>query len=107
MPGTNMGKKYFTLSFADGLEQDKKLIALMKKYGIHGSFILNGGLFGDQKRIGRIGNYGILEFPETDRIKNRIFKNHPHNRIPRDEIAQVYKGFEIASHGFHHIPFRE
>lgn len=28
-----MGKKYFTLSFDDGLEQDKRVIQLMRQYG--------------------------------------------------------------------------
>ncbi len=40
-----MGKKYFTLSFDDGLEQDKKVLALMKKYGLKGTFNLNSGMF--------------------------------------------------------------
>ena len=38
-----MGKKYFTLSFDDGLEQDKKVLELMKKYGLRGTFNLNSG----------------------------------------------------------------
>lgn len=28
------GKKYFTLSFDDGLEQDKRVIRLMRQYGL-------------------------------------------------------------------------
>ena len=43
-----MGKKYFTLSFDDGLEQDKKVLELMKKYGLRGTFNLNSGMFGQQ-----------------------------------------------------------
>ena len=41
-----MGKKYFTLSFDDGLEQDKRVLDLMKKYGLKGTFNLNSGMFG-------------------------------------------------------------
>ena len=33
-----MGKKYFTLSFDDGLEQDKRVIRLMRQYGLKGTF---------------------------------------------------------------------
>ena len=36
-----MGKKYFTLSFDDGLEQDKRVIRLMRQYGLKGTFNLN------------------------------------------------------------------
>ena len=75
-------KKYFTLSFDDGVEQDKKIIALMKQYGLKGSFNLNAGLFGYKPRFFNI------------------------RRIPKDEIKQVYEGFEIASHGYRHDMFR-
>lgn len=39
-----MAKKYFTLSFDDGLEQEKRLLCLMRKYGLKGTFNLNAGL---------------------------------------------------------------
>jgi peptidoglycan/xylan/chitin deacetylase (PgdA/CDA1 family) len=71
-------KKYFTLSFDDGVEHDKRIIALMKRYGLHGTFNLNSGLFGYSPKLFHI------------------------NRIPRDEIKQVYEGFEVASHGARH-----
>jgi len=71
-------KKYFTLSFDDGVEHDKRVIALMKQYGLYGTFNLNAGLLGYKPRFANIA------------------------RIPRDEIKQVYKGFEVASHGYKH-----
>jgi len=76
------GKKYFTMSFDDGVEQDKTVIALMKQYGIKGTFNLSAGLFGKQHNIARI------------------------YKIPKDEIKQVYEGFEVASHGYKHEMFR-
>jgi len=75
-------KKYFTLSFDDGIEHDKQLIAIMKQYGLKGTFNLNAGLFGYKPRFFNI------------------------SRIPKDEIPQVYEGFEIASHGYRHENFR-
>ena len=45
-----MGKKYFTLSFDDGLEQDKRIIALMKQYGLKGTFNLNSLLLSGLRR---------------------------------------------------------
>ena len=41
-----MGKKYFTISFDDGTEQDRRLIELMEKYGIKGTFNISSGIFG-------------------------------------------------------------
>jgi peptidoglycan/xylan/chitin deacetylase (PgdA/CDA1 family) len=77
--GKDLGfKKYFTLSFDDGVEQDKKIIGLMKQYGLRGTFNLNAGLFGYRPRFANI------------------------SRIPEDEIRQVYEGFEVASHGYRH-----
>ena len=71
-------KKYFTLSFDDGVEHDKRLIELMKQYGLQGTFNLNAGLMGTRQKRVNI------------------------SRIPKDEIRQVYNGFEIASHGYRH-----
>lgn len=94
-------KKYFTVSFDDGLEQDKRLIKLMKQYGIRGTFNLNGGLLGEPGSIKRIGNLGFQDCPPGMK-DGRIFKYAPHSRIPRDEIRQVYEGMEVASHAYKH-----
>lgn len=98
-----MGKKYFTLSFDDGLEQDKKIILLMKKYGIKGTFNLNAGLFGERGEVKGIGNMAFADCEEGTKHK-WPFKYTEHNRIPKDEIVQVYEGMEIASHGYRHEP---
>ena len=98
-----MGKKYVTLSFDDGIEQDKKIISILKEYGIIGcTFNLNSGLAGEKRCIGRIGDFGFVEkrgeyFPD-----GRLMKYTPHYRIPADEIRQIYDGFEVAAHGMLH-----
>lgn len=98
-----MAKKYFTLSFDDGLEQDKRLLDLMRKYGLKGTFNLNAGLFGTKGEVKGIGTFGFQGCKE--RVRHRWpFSYVAHNRIPEDEIAQVYAGMEIASHGFQHEP---
>ncbi len=38
----NWRKKAFTMSYDDGVEQDIRLIEIMKKYGVKGTFNLNG-----------------------------------------------------------------
>lgn len=95
-----MGYKYLTFSFDDGLEQDKKLIKLMKKYGLKGTFNLNAGLFGKKNWVGRLGNIGFKEYDSSG--NHGIIKTVEHFRIPKDEIRQVYEGFEVASHAYCH-----
>lgn len=99
-----MGTKYFTISIDDGLEQDKRIISILKEFGMTATFNLNSGLFGDRTEIGRIGNYGFWEVPSGRFHSDRFhaLKYAPHHRIPKDELLQVYEGFEIASHTTSH-----
>lgn len=94
--------KFVSFSFDDGLEQDKKIIRILKKYHLYGAtFNLNSGLLGYRQYIGRIGNCGIREVQEKPERKS-IFLYHEHFRIPESEIESVYEGYEIASHGRMH-----
>ncbi len=100
-----MGKKYFAWSFDDGLEQDRKIIEILKEYGLGATFHLNSGLFGDKTWEGRIGNLGMTEKPAAsfDPAAKHLLPWVPHFRIPGDEAVQVYEGFEIASHTCRHV----
>lgn len=99
-------KKYFTLSFDDGIEQDKKLIELLKQYGLPCTFNLNGGLLGEKNYVAYAGEIGFMNLPPQAKIRRSLFKTVNQYRIPADEIAQVYAGFEIAAHAFMHEPFK-
>ena len=100
-----MYKKYFAWSFDDGLEQDKKIIEILREYGLGATFHLNSGLFGDRTYEGRIGNLGMTEKPAAnfDPAARHLLPYVPHFRIPKDELPQVYRGFEIASHTRTHV----
>lgn len=100
-----MFKKFFAWSFDDGLEQDKRIIEVLKKYELGATFHLNSGLFGDKTYEGRIGNLGMTETPAAtfDPTKRHLLPYVPHFRIPADEVRQVYEGFEIASHTCTHV----
>ncbi len=100
-----MAIKYFAWSFDDGLEQDKKIIRILKKYGMGATFHLNSGLFGDRTYEGRIGNLGMTEMPAAKYESSgfHVLPYVPHFRIPKDEVKQVYEGFEIASHTRTHV----
>ncbi len=43
--------KVFTLSYDDGKCADRRLIEIMNRYGVRGTFHLNAGLIGSQDRI--------------------------------------------------------
>ena len=95
-----MGEKYFTVSYDDGLAQDVRIINLMRKYGIRGTFNLSSGKFGEQGKIYRIlGDFGV------DAKKDQTRRCVDHNILSIEEAKKIYcqDGIEIASHGTHHI----
>ena len=68
-------QKIVTLSFDDGVTQDRKLISLLKKYGLKCTFNLNSKLLGSE---------GAL------------------SKIAPGDVKEVYAGFEVASHSCTH-----
>lgn len=81
-------KKVLTLSYDDGVEQDFRLIDIMKKNGLKGTFNLNSGLYKDPKTV-----------YEPGRV---------HRRMTEAEATGLYtkSGMEVAVHGLTH-PFLE
>ena len=43
--------KTLTLSYDDGVEQDEKLVDLMVKYGLKGTFNLNSGVYAKEGTV--------------------------------------------------------
>ena len=62
----------FTMSYDDGKIEDRRLVALMNRYGIKGTFNLNSGRLGEE------------------------------NFICADEVGELYKGHEVAVHTVTH-----
>ena len=77
-------KKSFTMSYDDGVETDVRLIEIMKKNGLKGTFNLNSGIFAAE---------GTTYAPGTI-----------HRRMSRSKILEAYadSGMEIACHGLTH-----
>lgn len=77
-------QKALTLSYDDGVEQDKKLISIMVKYGLKGTFNLNSGCYP----------------PEDISYKPGTI----HRRMPESEVTKLYtaNGMEVAVHGLTH-----
>ncbi|MGI5899199.1 MAG: polysaccharide deacetylase family protein [Christensenellales bacterium] len=64
--------KVLTMSYDDGKLADKRLVAIFNKYGIKGSFHLNGGLFSDP------------------------------GRVPKADVKALYEGHEVSAHTYTH-----
>ena len=81
-------KKAFTMSYDDGVEQDVRLISIMRKNGVKGTFNLNGGLFAPEGTV----------YP----------KGQVHRRMTLSACKKAYAGedLEVAVHGYTH-PFLE
>ena len=79
-------KKAFTTSYDDGVEQDIRLIEIMRKNGIKGTFNLNSGLFAAEGTVYPAGQI--------------------HRRLTEKQCAGLYRGSDIepAVHGYEH-PF--
>lgn len=78
--------KALTLSYDDGVEQDIKLIEIMKKYGLKGTFNISSGIYAKE---------GTVYAPGTI-----------HRRMTEKVITDLYtkNGMEVATHGLTH-PF--
>ena len=67
--------KVLTMSYDDGTIADRRLISIFNKYGIKGTFHINGGLLGQ--------------------VAART-------RIPVEEMHDLYQGHEISCHTYTH-----
>ncbi len=80
--------KAFTLSYDDGVVQDIRLVKMMDKYGIKGTFNINSGKY-------------LPEETERERY---------YGRMKRSEALQLFQnsGHEVAIHGYTHadLPLR-
>ena len=81
-------KKALTLSYDDGVEQDARLIEIMKKNGLKGTFNINSGCY---RKNGTVYGAGEVQ-----------------RRMSEEEVTKLYKdsGMEVAIHGLTH-PFLE
>ena len=90
--------KAFTMSYDDGVFQDRRLIHLMNKYGLKGTFNLNSSLI----------EKGDPEKRWTEERPMRYTRNRiPSVRMIGDDLPELYRGHEVAIHGVNHIFLNE
>ena len=73
-------RKAVTFSYDDGVRQDKRLIEIMKRHGLKGTFNLNGGRFAE-----------CYEGVEEGRMT-----------VAEAEALYLPSGMEVAVHGYRH-----
>jgi len=83
-----MYKKAFTLSFDDGVFQDRRFINLLNRYGLKGTFNLNGGLFSDADNCSMMSIFAEIA---------------PRMRMCEKGLKELYDGHEVAVHGYKHL----
>ena len=89
VPNDGKPKKFFTLSFDDGITQDLKVIEILKKYDVTCvSFNINTGLYG--------ANWDWVGPAIGD-------PNIPHQRFTEEELKTgIYDGYEVLVHTMNH-----
>lgn len=71
--------KALTMSYDDGRTEDRRLVEIFNRWGLKGTFHLNGG-----------------RFPDTGGDKAGA------DRVPMSEVADLYQGHEVACHTLTH-----
>ncbi len=79
----NGQKKALTFSFDDGNEDDVRLVGLLNRYGLKGTFNLNAGL---------LSHTSSWNFEGGKEVRHINYTEHPH----------LYDGHEIACHTYTH-----
>lgn len=77
-------ERALTLSYDDGVLQDRRLVSLLREYGVKATFNLNSGRLARMER-------SLVFGPELDV-----------STVSSEEIPTLYEGFEVATHGRTH-----
>ena len=76
--------KAVTFSYDDGVVQDRRLVEILNKYGLRGTFNLNSQKLG----------------AKSTRLFDDVLVDT--SRIEADEVASLYNGHEVAAHTLTH-----
>lgn len=79
----------FTLSYDDGFEPDVRLVEILKRFGLKGTFNLNSGIYG--------ADYTIYSMGKTYR------------RLDKDSVTKLFaeSDMEVAVHGYTHADMKQ
>jgi peptidoglycan/xylan/chitin deacetylase (PgdA/CDA1 family) len=82
----NGKKKAITFSYDDGVTQDIRMIEILNRYGMKGTFNLNSALLGKEGSL----------------VRNEVEIRH--DKINPADVSRIYRGHEVAAHTLTH-PF--
>ncbi|MDO4940502.1 MAG: polysaccharide deacetylase family protein [Erysipelotrichaceae bacterium] len=77
--------KAFTLSYDDGVVQDKRLIEIFDRYNAKCTFNLNYGVLGHKQ---------IIKGPDQKEVDI--------SKFDKEEVKEIYKNHEVGGHGLYH-----
>lgn len=77
--------KAFTLSYDDGVIQDRKLIEMFDMYGAKCTFNLNYGVLGYKQ---------VITGPDQKKLDI--------SKFDKEEVKELYKNHEVGGHGLYH-----
>lgn len=77
----NFKMKAVTLSYDDGIRQDKRMISIMQKHGLKGTFNINSGFFAEK------------------------YEGIEKGKMTKQEVLDLYipSGMEVVMHGHRHV----
>jgi peptidoglycan/xylan/chitin deacetylase (PgdA/CDA1 family) len=78
-------EKALTFSYDDAVTQDLRLLDMMNRHQVKGTFNINTGCLGKQS------------------LHRQDGKTVTHNKLTTDVIAETYAGHELAVHGLTHL----
>lgn len=78
-------KRALTFSYDDAVTQDVRLIEMLNRHGMKGTFNINTGLLG------------------TESLHMQEDRTVTHNKLRREQIPEIYAGHELAVHGLTHL----
>ena len=90
-----MAKMKVVQCWDDGVINDLRLAELLRKYNAKATFNLNPGLIKDDRRVPD-GWQRINDVP------GYCFKGYYTGKISKQDIAEIFSGFELASHCWMH-----
>lgn len=66
-------KKALTFSYDDNTEQDRRLVCILRRYGLPATFNINTGSFGEKRRIEHCGFYCEYNRIEEKEVKSLCY----------------------------------
>ena len=87
--------KALTLSYDDGVIQDKRFVEIIDKYGLKATFNINSGLFSEED-VEKKGRMSLRQCVELYATSNHEVATHGHTHMAYDMASLPAATYEIA-----------